>query len=110
MIPRPSSLPQSSMQKREAYHHHSPAITRKRNIISEHSDPQKEPKHGHEPHSLHEETPVKGPHDPKIINPKMASDIAYWSHDLRITGDQLHEAIRVHGTHVDRIRAVLHPR
>ena len=64
----------------------------------------------HAAHALHEDHAAKGPHDPKEINPKMASDIAYWSHDLHITGEQLHEAIRVHGTHVDRIRAVLQPR
>lgn len=51
---------------------------------------------------------VKGPHDPKEINPKMSSDIAYWSHEFGVTGDKLHEAIRVHGTHVDKIRAALH--
>ena len=52
---------------------------------------------------------VKGPHDPKEINPKMASDIAYWSKEFHVTGDQLHEAIRTHGTHVEKVRAALHP-
>ena len=61
----------------------------------------------HEPHAPHEEH-VKGPHDPKEINPKIASDIAYWSRELGVTGDQLHEAIRSHGTHIDKIRAALH--
>ena len=75
--------------------------------MSEHSDPQKEPRKGHEPHALHEEK-TTGPHDPHEINPKMASDIAYWSHELHVTGDQLHEAIRTHGTHVEKIRAALH--
>ena len=51
---------------------------------------------------------IKSPHDPKEINPKMASDIAYWSKEFNVTGDQLHEAIRVHGTHVEKIRAALH--
>ena len=51
---------------------------------------------------------VKGPHDPKEINPKMASDIAYWAKELHVTGEQLHEAIRTHGTHVEKIRAALH--
>jgi hypothetical protein len=60
-----------------------------------------------EPHSEHVET-HKGPHDPKIISPKMASDIAYWSHEFGVSGDALHEAIRVHGTHVDKVRAALH--
>jgi len=60
-----------------------------------------------QPHAEHVET-VKGPHDPKIINPKMASDIAYWSHELGISGEKLHETIRSHGTHVDKIRAALH--
>ena len=49
----------------------------------------------------------KGPHDPKEINPKMASDIAYWSKEFGVTGQILHEAIRVHGTHVDKVRAAL---
>jgi hypothetical protein len=76
--------------------------------MSEHSDPQKEPRKGHEPHALHEEHALKGPHDPKEINPKMASDIAYWAHEFKVTGDQLHEAIRTHGTHVEKVRAALH--
>ena len=49
----------------------------------------------------------KGPHDPKEINPKMASDIAYWSKEFGVTGQILHEAIRTHGTHVDKVRAAL---
>lgn len=58
------------------------------------------------PHAEHVEA-QKGPHDPKIINPKMSSDVAYWSKEFGITGAQLHEAIRVHGTHVDKIRHAL---
>jgi hypothetical protein len=38
----------------------------------------------------------------------MASDIAYWSKEFGVTGDQLHEAIRSHGTHVEKVRAALH--
>ncbi len=49
----------------------------------------------------------KGPHDPREINPKMASDIAYWSKEFGVTGQILHEAIRVHGTHVEKVRAAL---
>ena len=49
----------------------------------------------------------KGPHDPKEINPKMASDIAYWSKEFGVSGTLLHEAIRTHGTHVEKIRAAL---
>jgi hypothetical protein len=71
--------------------------------MSEHHD---EPK-AHEPHAIHE-VDVKGPHDPKEINPKMASDIAYWSKEFGVTGDQLHEALRSHGTHVEKVRAALH--
>ncbi len=59
------------------------------------------------PHAPHEES-VKGPHDPKEINPKIASDIAYWSKELGVTGEQLHEAIRSHGTHVEKVRTALH--
>lgn len=62
----------------------------------------------HMPHALHEEV-TKGPHDPHSINPKMSSDIAYWSKEFGVTGDALHEAIRRHGTHVDKVRAALHP-
>jgi hypothetical protein len=62
----------------------------------------------HESHAIHEEQATKGPHDPKEINPKIASDIAYWSKELGVSGDQLHELIRAHGTHVDKIRAALH--
>jgi hypothetical protein len=51
---------------------------------------------------------MKGPHDPKEINPKMSSDIAYWSHEFGIDGTKLHELIRVHGTHVEKLRAALH--
>lgn len=49
----------------------------------------------------------KGPHDPAEINPKLASDIHYWSEEFKVTGQQLHEAIRVHGTHVAKIRKAL---
>jgi len=49
----------------------------------------------------------KGPHDPNEINPKLASDIHYWAGELHVTGQQLHEAIRVHGTHVTKIREAL---
>jgi hypothetical protein len=62
----------------------------------------------HEPHALKEDNAAKGPHDPKEINPKMASDIAYWSKELGVTGDQLHALIRSHGTHVGKVRAALH--
>ena len=59
-------------------------------------------------HDRHKGPHVKGPHDPKIINPKMASDIAYWAHEFGVSGEKLHEAIRTHGTHVDKVRAALH--
>ncbi len=49
----------------------------------------------------------KGPHDPNEINPKLASDIHFWSEELHVTGQQLHEAIRVHGTHISKIREAL---
>jgi hypothetical protein len=62
----------------------------------------------HEPHALKEDHSAKGPHNPAEINPKMASDIAYWSKELGVTGDQLHELIRSHGTHVTKVRAALH--
>ncbi len=71
--------------------------------MSEHHEAAK----AHEAHAPHEEH-VKGPHDPKEVNPKIASDTVYWSKEFGITGDQLHELIRSHGTHVDKLRAALH--
>ena len=62
----------------------------------------------HEPHALKEDHAAKGPHDPKEINPKMASDIAYWSKEFGVTGDQLHALIHSHGTHIEKVRAALH--
>ncbi len=59
-----------------------------------------------QPHAAHEEHHA-GPHDPKEINPKMASDIAYWAKEFGVTGEKLHEAIRTHGTHVEKVRAAL---
>jgi hypothetical protein len=73
--------------------------------MSQHHD---EPK-VHAAHTVTEEPATKGPHNPKEINPKMASDIAYWSKEFGVTGDQLHELIRSHGTHVDKLRAAVHP-
>ncbi len=57
-----------------------------------------------------DESKTSGPHDPQEINPKLASDIHYWAQELNVTGQQLHEAIRVHGTHVKKIREALHPK
>jgi len=71
--------------------------------MSEHRDAPKV----HDPHPIHEDH-TKGPHDPKVINPKMASDIAYWSKEFDVTGDQLHEAIRSHGTYAEKVKAALH--
>lgn len=61
----------------------------------------------HEPHAIHQDTPSAGPHDPKEINPKLSSDIAYWSKEFGVSGDRLHEAIRAHGTKVEKLRAAL---
>ena len=49
----------------------------------------------------------KHPHDPKHINPKIASDIRYWAHQFHVSGQLLHEAIRVHGTSVGKVKAAL---
>jgi hypothetical protein len=38
------------------------------------------------------------------INPKLASDIHYWTREFKTTGQLLHEAIRVHGTKVAKVR------
>ncbi len=53
-----------------------------------------------------------GPSSTTEINPKIASDIHYWSKHFGVTGEALHEAIRVHGTHVEKIHAALaaHPK
>lgn len=56
--------------------------------------------------TLDEEVP-KAPHDPEHINPKLASDIRYWAVQFHVTGQVLHEAIRVHGTTVSKVRAAL---
>ena len=71
--------------------------------MSEHQDAPK----GHTAHAVHEDHAVKGPHNPKEINPKMSSDIAYWSKEFGVSGDKLHELIRSHGTHVDKVRAAV---
>ena len=41
------------------------------------------------------------------INPKISSDVAFWSKEFGVSGDILHEAIRTHGTHVEKVRAAL---
>lgn len=48
-----------------------------------------------------------GPSSETEINPKVASDIAYWSKEFGVSGEVLHEAIRVHGQHVSKVRAAL---
>jgi hypothetical protein len=35
----------------------------------------------------------------------LAYDIAYWSKEFGVTGDELHEAIRSHGTQVEKVPA-----
>ena len=42
-------------------------------------------------------------------NPKLCSDITYWSKEFGVTGDELHEAIRSHGTNVGNVLAALNP-
>ncbi len=48
-----------------------------------------------------------GPSSETEINPKVSSDIHYWSKEFGVTGEVLHEAIRVHGTHIAKVRAAL---
>jgi hypothetical protein len=74
--------------------------------MSEHSDSQKATPKAHEFHTVHEDH-TKGPSNPKEINPKISSDIAYWAKQFNVTSQVLHEAIRSHGTHVDKVRAAL---
>jgi hypothetical protein len=56
--------------------------------------------------TLDEEIPT-APHDPEHINPKLASDIRYWSAQLGVSGQVLHEAVRVHGTSLAKVRAAI---
>lgn len=49
----------------------------------------------------------KVPSSETEINPKLASDIHYWTRELKVTGQLLHEAIRVHGTKVEKVRHAL---
>ena len=48
-----------------------------------------------------------GPSDASEINPKLASDIHYWSKEFGVTGEALHEALRVHGTKVEKVKTAL---
>jgi hypothetical protein len=61
----------------------------------------------HPDHLLTEDDTSKHPHDPEHINPKLASDIHYWAEQFHVSGQLLHEAIRTHGTSVEKIRAAL---
>ena len=70
--------------------------------MSEHHDAPK----GHEAHAAHQD-PSKGPSSLEEINPKISGDIAHWSKEFHVTSQVLHEAIRVHGTHVEKVRAAL---
>jgi len=56
--------------------------------------------------TLDDEIP-KAPHDAEHINPKLASDVRYWSAQLGVSGQLLHEAVRVHGTSVAKVRAAI---
>jgi hypothetical protein len=47
------------------------------------------------------------PSHPDEINPKLASDIHYWTKELKTSGQLLHEAIRVHGLKVANVRHAL---
>ncbi|MCU1324372.1 MAG: hypothetical protein JWM43_4021 [Acidobacteriaceae bacterium] len=49
----------------------------------------------------------KHPHDPDHINPKLASDIRYWADEFKVSGQILHEAVRIHGTSAEKVRAAL---
>ena len=78
--------------------------------MSEHHDApdSHKPHNSHQPHALHEEH-SKGPSDPDHINPKISSDMAHWAREFNVTTQVLHEAIRSHGTKVEKVRAALHP-
>ena len=42
-----------------------------------------------------------------VVTGQIAFDTAYWTKELGVTGDKLHDLIRAHGTHVDKIRAAI---
>ncbi len=48
-----------------------------------------------------------GPSSETEINPKLSSDIHYWSKQFGVDGQVLHEAIRVHGQQVSKVKAAL---
>jgi hypothetical protein len=54
-----------------------------------------------------DESIPKEPHDPERINPKISADIHYWANQFGVSGQVLHEAIRVHGNSVAKVRAAL---
>ena len=56
--------------------------------------------------TLDEEIP-KAPHDPDHINLKLVSDVRYWAHRFNVSGPLLHEAVRIHGTSVEKVHAAL---
>lgn len=56
--------------------------------------------------TLDEDVP-KAPHDPEHINPKLASDIRYWANEFGVSGQVLHEVVRVHGTSVRNVREAI---
>lgn len=56
--------------------------------------------------TLDDEVP-KAPSDPEHINPKLASDIRHWAAQFGVSGQVLHEAVRVHGTSVAKVRAAV---
>lgn len=60
----------------------------------------------HQAHPVHEEH-AKGPSSQTEINPNLASDIAFWSKEFHVDGKKLHEVIRAHGTHVEKVRHAL---
>jgi hypothetical protein len=49
----------------------------------------------------------KVPSSETHINPKLASDIHYWTREWKVSGQMLHEAMRVHGTKVETVRHAL---
>ena len=54
-----------------------------------------------------DESIPSAPQDPEHINPKLSSDIRYWATRFGVSGQVLHEAVRVHGTSVAKVRSAL---
>jgi len=70
--------------------------------LSEHRDAPR----GSEPRAIRKDNATKGSHNPKEINPKIASGIAYWSEEFDVTGAQLHRFVRTPDSSAQLLRMI----